>query len=301
MTLACAIAALTVAFPRPGQRMPPVDRCYMIGAAARGVTNVVVQGRDVPVYRTGAWATLVDVAPGSNTVEVVCGGETTNRTFFVEAKPSPPPAAAPERKWTKVEYTKDEARPHPSGKSPSEITIVVDPGHGGGTDSGAWSPHGIPEKTANLKVAFELRQALTNLGFKVVMTRESDVALNLYERPRCAVTNDADAFVSIHHNAPAYDRDPSDPRFHAVYAWNDIGKRLAKSINDRMAEALDGEFQSRGVIHANFVVTRNPETPSCLVEADFITSPEGEEAIFDPCHRKIVAEAIAAGIADWCR
>ena len=56
---------------------------------------------------------------------------------------------------------------------------------------------------------------------------------------------------------------------------------------------------SKGSLHANFAVTRNPEIPSCLVEADFITSPEGEEAIFNNERRGVLARAIADGIEDW--
>jgi N-acetylmuramoyl-L-alanine amidase len=54
-------------------------------------------------------------------------------------------------------------------------------------------------------------------------------------------------------------------------------------------------------MHANFAVTRNPEIPSCLVEADFVSSPEGEEAIWNAERRARMAKAIAAGIDDWCK
>ena len=48
-------------------------------------------------------------------------------------------------------------------------------------------------------------------------------------------------------------------------------------------------------------MTRNPEIPSCLVEADFVSSPEGEEAIWNAERRARMAKAIAAGIDDWCK
>ena len=54
-------------------------------------------------------------------------------------------------------------------------------------------------------------------------------------------------------------------------------------------------------MHANFAVTRNPEIPSCLVEADFVTSPAGEESIWNAARRRLVAEAIADGIDGWCK
>ena len=121
----------------------------------------------------------------------------------------------------------------------------------------------------------------------------------LYDRPKAAHTNDADAFVSIHHNAPPYDKDPNLLRYHTVYSWNPIGEALATAINAEMASALGDTLKSNGPMHANFAVTRNPEIPSCLVEVDFVTSPAGEEAIWNAARRRVVAEAIADGIDAW--
>ena len=297
MTASVLLAAVTIAFPREGQRFGPLDRCYLIGAADGGETNVVVAGMNVPVYRTGAWGVLLDVAPGANSVSA--GGVV--RTFFVAPrKPAKPGAApAPEKKYDKLKYAGDVPKEHPKGRSPGEITIAVDPGHGG-SDTGAVSPHGWFEKEANLLLAMEVRSALAARGYRVVMTREDDSFPGLYDRPKVAHASNADAFVSIHHNAPPHDKDPTTLRYHCVYAWNPLGERLAKAINARMAESFGETLPNNGVMHANFAVTRNPEIPSCLVETDFVSSPAGEESIWDPVRRKATAEAIAAGIADWC-
>ena len=298
MTLATAlVAAVTIAFPKEGLRIPPVSRCYVIGATDAGVSNVIVRGASVPVFRTGAWGTLVDVTPGTNTVEA--GG--ARRTFFVESpKPVDPMAPAPQPKvYTKLEYAGDVPKPHPAGREPSSITVVVDAGHGG-SDTGAVSPHGRPEKTANLLMAKAVRQALESYGYRVVMTREDDSFPALYDRPKVAHREQADAFVSIHYNAPGFERNPMEIRDHAVYAWNPIGEQLAGAINRRMAAAMP-EVANGGVRHANFAVTRNPEIPSCLIETDYLTSPEGEESAFDAVRRSSIARAIASGIDDWTK
>lgn len=309
--IASAILAATIAFPAANQKLPNVERTYMIGAVERGTTNIVVQGRSVDVFRTGAWATMVDVVEGTNTIEICANGITTNRMFVVGAKarvaPQPKPAdgasapsqaAAQEKVWKKLEYASDTAKEHPRGKLPCEITIVLDPGHGG-SDTGAISPHGLYEKNANLLAAKAVRTELTNRGYKVLMTREDDRTLVLTERPRLAHESDADLFVSIHHNAPATNQDASKARYTAVYSWNEIGEEVAEAIARRMELALEGEVASKGSLHANFAVTRNPEIPSCLVEIDFITSPEGEEAIFSHARQSYLAGAIADGIEDW--
>ena len=299
MPLTTLLAAVTIAFPREGDRCPAVSRCYVIGATDGGETNLVVQGRDVPVYRTGAWGTLVDVVPGTNVIEVAG----TRRTFVVANPPPPPsPTAAPPtntspRVYSKLSYAGDVAKAHPYGRKPSEITVVVDPGHGG-ANLGAVSPHGWPEKDVNLRLSKAVERALLNRGYRVVMTRSDDSFPALYDRPKVAHKENADVFISIHHNAPAYDKNPTKLRYQAVYAWNEIGDRLAKAIVLRLAAARS-DVESRGVLRANFAVTRNPEIPSCLVETDFITSPEGEEASWDPARISATAAAIADGVTDW--
>ncbi len=304
---ASTLLAVTIAFPRPGQTLPPVEATYMSGAVPNGVTNLVVQGRPVEIFRTGGWVTLVDVVEGVNTIPVVAGTETTNVIVRVERKPKPklgpdgtPLPPPPPKVYEKLPYTGDEPQPHPRDKAPRDILVVLDPGHGGPKDTGAVSPHGFFEKDANLALAKDVRAALRKKGYRVEMTRETDVPLVLSERPRGATSKRADAFVSIHHNAPACSTDPRKVRYTAVYQWNPIGEELAAAISKRLGKALEGDIPNNGVLHANFAVTRNPQIPSCLVEADFITTPQGEADIWDPARRARIAAAIADGIADWC-
>ena len=55
--------------------------------------------------------------------------------------------------------------------------ILIDPGHGG-FDGGAVGANGTVEKDVNLAISLKLRDMLTDAGFRVVMTRDSDCALN---------------------------------------------------------------------------------------------------------------------------
>ena len=293
MTFATILAAVSIVFPPEGAKLPYLERCYVMGAADAGEEVVQLRGCEVAVGRTGAWATVIDVKPGTNVVEV---GD-VRRTFVVGSS-GPSGAKGPDKKiYKKLDYASDQAKPHPTGKSPGEITVVIDAGHGG-HDTGAMSPHGLPEKDANLRLAKAVRDELLRRGYRVVMTREDDTFIELYDRPKTAHGAKADLFVSIHHNAPGYASNPFAIRSQSVYAWNALGERLAKAINARMA-AADPALANDGVLHANFAVTRNPEIPSCLIEADFITHPDGEGAVWDASRRPAIAAAIADGIADW--
>ena len=43
MLATALVAAVTIAFPKEGLRIPPVSRCYVIGATDAGVSNVIVR------------------------------------------------------------------------------------------------------------------------------------------------------------------------------------------------------------------------------------------------------------------
>lgn len=80
------------------------------------------------------------------------------------------------------------------------IRIVIDPGHGG-HDPGAVGWGGLEEKDIVLDVAKEVREMLSEEGYEILLTRQSDVFLSLDERTDMANQKEADLFVSIHANA----------------------------------------------------------------------------------------------------
>ncbi|MFA5423985.1 MAG: N-acetylmuramoyl-L-alanine amidase, partial [Phycisphaerae bacterium] len=76
-------------------------------------------------------------------------------------------------------------------------TVVIDPGHGG-KDPGAISVKGFYEKTVNLSVARKIADRLRSRGLNVILTRNSDVFVELEQRAAIANQRKADLFVSIH-------------------------------------------------------------------------------------------------------
>jgi len=77
--------------------------------------------------------------------------------------------------------------------------VVIDAGHGG-KDPGAVA-NGVREKDINLRVARLMADMLKKEGLRVVLTRSTDVYLQLSQRTAIAIKEDADAFVSLHCNA----------------------------------------------------------------------------------------------------
>ena len=80
-------------------------------------------------------------------------------------------------------------------------TIVIDAGHGG-KDAGCVSWNGLQEKTVNLDVAKKLGNLIeTNMGIKVIYTRDEDVFIPLWKRTQIANDSGGKVFISIHVNS----------------------------------------------------------------------------------------------------
>ena len=57
------------------------------------------------------------------------------------------------------------------------------------------------EKDVNLDIALRLKNKLVDTGFKVIMTRESDINHSLDEITDFANSSNADLFISVHNNS----------------------------------------------------------------------------------------------------
>ena len=79
--------------------------------------------------------------------------------------------------------------------------LVLDPGHGG-DNLGALGAAGVREKALTLEIALHVAQFIRqHSDAEVLLTRETDVALDLRQRPRKANALKGDVFISIHTNA----------------------------------------------------------------------------------------------------
>lgn len=175
-------------------------------------------------------------------------------------------------------------------------TVVLDAGHGG-HDPGGIPRQRVVEKAAALDVAVRVRARLQAAGHRVVMTRSSDVFVELPRR--VAVSNRAPhnaVFVSIHFNASPN----RDAHGIETYHYDSRGAVLAGAIHRRVLAAT-GE-QDRGVRCARFFVLRYNRRPACLVELGFLTNArEGARVSRSAAYRQQLANAVAAGISSVVR
>ncbi len=125
----------------------------------------------------------------------------------------------------------------------TKFTIVLDAGHGG-RDPGAIGVSGIHEKQIVLTTAKLLREELNkDPRYKVVMTRDTDVYIPLWERARIAEDNRADLFISIH----ADSHPKASTTGLSVYTLSDVAtdeesRKLAEKENASDLMGIGKEF-----------------------------------------------------------
>jgi len=217
-------------------------------------------------------------------------------------------------------------------KQRRQLTIVIDPGHGG-EDCGA-KGRVLKEKDVTLKIAKKLKRKLEEDGFNVQMTREDDRFIPLSGRTAFANSLSADLFISIHINSSrnrkargvevyyfdkTFDRTIAEvlsaenqiPEFESVkseldFILNDLmlssknaeSATLAKDIKNGIVNELNyRNYRAKEVKGGPFYVLMNAKMPAVLVEALFISNPEDEKLLL----KEEVIEKIAQGIYSGIR
>src|SRR5213596_2945262 len=176
-----------------------------------------------------------------------------------------------------------------SASSSAPITVVIDAGHGG-HDRGGIPGQSVAEKEMTLDVAQRLRNLLTASGYRVVMTRDSDVFVPLPTRVAIANSYRNAIFVCIHFN--------SARRMGAggieTYFYSRESLPLASAIHYYVAGGAPSS--NRGVRRRGYYVLRRTSIPAVLVECGFLTNPTEAAYAQLGSYRQKLAEEIAAGI-----
>lgn len=172
----------------------------------------------------------------------------------------------------------------------AQRTIVIDAGHGG-HDRGGVPYQRIGEKGMTLDVALRLRRVLQAQGYRVVMTRTSDVFIPLGTRVAIANSNRGATFVSVHFNSSRR----AGANGVETYYYRSDSASLAASIHRNVVAGAPTE--NRGIRRRGFYVLRRTAIPSVLVECGFLTNPTEGRLAQSASYRQQLAERIARGIA----
>jgi N-acetylmuramoyl-L-alanine amidase len=171
-------------------------------------------------------------------------------------------------------------------------TIVIDAGHGG-HDRGGVPGQRVSEKMMALDVAQRLRAYLQRNGYRVVMTRNSDVFVSLPTRTAIANSNRGAKFVSVHFNSA---RRAGASGIETYYFRGDAAG-LATNIHRNVVAVAPTD--NRGIRRRGYFVLRRAAIPGVLCELGFLTNPMEARYALNPSYRQKLAEAIGRGIQGY--
>jgi N-acetylmuramoyl-L-alanine amidase len=214
--------------------------------------------------------------------------------------------------------------------------IMLDAGHGG-VDPGAIGVSGSYEKTLVLSYARELKRQIEKSGrYRVRLTRDSDVFIQLRDRVASAQAAEADVFISLHANAHR----KKSLRGAAVYSLSEKAsdaEAAALAAKENRADVIAGidlsaqtevvskilidlaqrETMNQSKIFANilvqklaavgpllrnthrsagFAVLKSPTVPSVLVELGYLSNKKEERLLRSEDYRRNLSTAIIRAI-----
>ncbi len=194
-----------------------------------------------------------------------------------------------------------------------DITVVLDPGHGG-EDGGGVAADGTLEKELNLSVSKKIFDILTLSGVSCSMTRDSDMMLydaygdledytgvkktyDLKNRVQLAAESECELFVSIHMNKFA---DSSYRGLQVYYSNNDSNSitaalRIQSAVKEILQDENDREVKRAG---SNIYILHRAKVPAVLVECGFISNEEELYNLKNDEYQKALALCISAGIIE---
>ncbi|HRD41884.1 MAG TPA: N-acetylmuramoyl-L-alanine amidase [Prochlorococcaceae cyanobacterium AMR_MDS_5431] len=196
---------------------------------------------------------------------------------------------------------KSQSRPHimnATHKARKKNRIIIDPGHGG-PDPGAIGLNGLRETDVVLLLSLLVAQLLQDQGFQTILTRTSEIDVDLPRRTGMANRLKASIFVSIHANAMSSARSDING-IETFYYENSLSSTLAEEIQQFILTASPQTI-SRGVRKARFFVIRRTFMPSVLVETGFLTGSLDSLDLATLEHRQRIALAITTGILSYIK
>jgi N-acetylmuramoyl-L-alanine amidase len=137
----------------------------------------------------------------------------------------------------------------------------------------------------------------------VLLTRTSDIDLDLPPRVSLANSSGANAFISIHANALSLGRpdvNGIESFFFAEGPNSARSRRLASAVQQQMI-AISPGTPDRGVKAGRFFVIRRTTLPAVLVEMGFVTGGLDASRLRTTDYRRRMALALATGILEYLR
>lgn len=182
----------------------------------------------------------------------------------------------------------------------SEITVVIDPGHGG-KDPGKVGVNDALEKDINLQIAQKVKINLEKQKIKVIMTRESDTSedsklADMKKRVEQINTTKPELVVSIHQNSYSQANIKGAQVFY--FTHSEVSKNAAVCMQEELRK-VDSTNEREVKGNDTFYLLKKTEIPAIIVECGFLSNAEEAEKLVSESYQQELADAICNGILKW--
>lgn len=186
------------------------------------------------------------------------------------------------------------------------ITVAIDPGHGG-YDPGKVGINGALEKDINLEISVLVKEALEEVGYTVVMTREEDVQVqdlsqsfsktkDLDARVEIMNQEDIHLAISIHQNSYTAEEVKGAQVFY--YEESKVGESMASMMQEALRE-VDPENHRQIKANNSYYLLKRTTRPTIIVECGFLSNMNEANMLIDMTYQKEMAHAIVNGVEKY--
>ncbi len=188
----------------------------------------------------------------------------------------------------------------------TQLTVVLDAGHGGIDGGVTGISTKVKESDLNLEIVKELKAVLEQSGIRVVLTRSTKSGLygssgkgfkrrDMEKRKEIINSCSANAFVSIHLN---FYSSPDRRGAQAFFKSGDENGEAFASIIQKHLNELSGQTRPLSPLKGDYYVLNESEPTATLVECGFLSNAEDEALLLTKEYRREIAEKIALGIKE---
>ncbi len=200
--------------------------------------------------------------------------------------------------------------PSANADAESNITIIIDAGHGG--EDGGCEGNGLVEKELNFDIAQRLASLLQAQSVNVVLTRDTDILLydtnsdykghkkaqDVRKRLEIAQNQENPVLVSIHMN---YFAQTQYSGLQVWYSKNDARSRILANLIQTETKNVLQPTNKRTVKEAtsSIFLLHNATFPAVLIECGFLSNPDEARALSDTDYRQKLSEVIFKSIMTY--
>ncbi len=219
--------------------------------------------------------------------------------------------------------------------------VVLDAGHGGKDPGAIGRSFKTYEKNITLQMVKELKSLLEKKGYKVYLTRSTDIFIPLRKRVAIARSYHADLFISVHADSTVNRK----AQGFSIYTLSETAsdkEAEALAIRENKADIIDGmdfsdnspeindvlislsqndsrnksskfatyvvgevrrnvKMVSNAHKFAGFAVLKAPDVPSVLLELGYLSNYSEEKQLRQPAYRRKLADYITKAIDKYFR